>query len=449
MLLREFRQISRTGKTRVWTIEVKGRFIHTSYGELGGKMQTVTSEGVLKNAGKVNELTPEDDAFAEAERMILKQTRSGYTEHGVSAPTHIDWNAALPQNLRFYKPDNSFSSTLLKKLEARSAWLSRKRDGEMLVIVKGPDGMVDIYSRRMLLSHHLEEGEFVWADRFPDLVTEIMENDDIPPCSILLGDVVSDPINDGRWEVASFMKSLTPEALELPGLFFYCWDIAFWEGEDLLASTPVAVRYEIIWEYFGHTWNPSSLVVPVEVWEVETIRRSMGMLEAYVDEVDVAVTAAITWGWEGWVVVDPEGVYGDRGYNFRGKTDRPGKFCGKLKPAYEDDFIALFDPDGVVHNRGPQGKWGSGNNRGQVGAVSLYQYNAQGERVYICECGGGITDEFRAQYSDPRSYPLVLQIEYTDRTYRAAGDKTDALTHPRVVAVRTDKTTNECINRRL
>ena len=233
MQLREFRQISRTGKDLVWTIRVEGRFIYTEHGELGGKMQSVVGEGSPKNVGRSNEVTPEQDAIYLAERAILGKVRDGYTEHGTERATRIDWFSTLPVNLRFYKPDNSLSAALTRKLAAGAAWLTRKRDGEMMVIVKGPDGSVDIYSRRMLRSHHLETGEHVWRDRFRWLAADIEDRDDIPPCSIFLGDVVASPTEDRRWDIASFMKSRTAEAVRMPLPFYYCWDIVFWDGRDL------------------------------------------------------------------------------------------------------------------------------------------------------------------------------------------------------------------------
>ena len=64
-------------------------------------------------------------------------------------------------------------------------------------------------------------------------------------------------------------------------------------------------------------------------------------------------------------------------------------------------------------------------------------------------CGGGIDDDFRENHSDPAGYPLVLQVEYTERTYKSDGDKTNALTFPRVLGVRTTKSLAECTNEKL
>jgi hypothetical protein len=452
-----FHKKARTGAIRVWTIEVDGRFVTTTFGQLGGVMQEVIDEGQLKNAGKANEISPEDDALAMAERTIRKKERGGYKAEGAGeASSCIDWSKKLPDNLCFYKPDNTLSAALTKKVEDGTAWLGRKRDGEMMVFVKNDQGKVDIYSRRMLRSHHHEDDSTPWAARFAHLVDELEGRKDIPRNSIFLGDVVSDPIEDSRWDVAKVMKTKTPEAIErqkLAPLFFYCWDIAAWDGVELLPDMLTGDRFELIWGVFGKEWDGESWFLPVEVHGPEEVRKACRLLVPRGESLPGSNVAAASLlaekrGWEGWVVVDPDGVYGDKGFNFRGKPDRPGQFAGKLKPVHEDDFIAQFDPDDA-RGGGKAGKWGRGKYRGQVGAVSLWQYDKRGTLHYVCECGGGINDDFRAKYSDPAVYPLCLRVLYTDRTYKSAGEKTNALQFPRVADVREDKGPYECINPRL
>ena len=69
--------------------------------------------------------------------------------------------------------------------------------------------------------------------------------------------------------------------------------------------------------------------------------------------------------------------------------------------------------------------------------------------MYLCACGGGMDDEFRAKFSNPSSYPIVAEIRYTSRTLVADGEKTNALQFPRILRVRDDKTPDECIEERL
>lgn len=451
MQKREFHQRARTGKTRVWTIEVRGNTVITTFGELGGKMQEVRDRGHRKNIGRSNEVSEEEDAQNIADRQILLKSRQGYRPVGEEPPTEIDWYAALPQNLCMYKPANELSVTLQRKVVSGDAWLGRKRDGEMVPIVKNALGQCDIYSRRMLLSHHLEEGIHTWNDRFPHIVEEIESRDDIPPRTILLGDLVSEPQDDARWDVASIMKSKTGEAGRIQRhapLFFYCWDIAFWDGIDLLSTTPTEDRFEVLWEVFGREWDGSSWILPVDVWRPEKVKKYVsGLLEpgdtVPADNLTAASLFAKRMGWEGWVVVDPKGVLGDRAYNFRGKPDRPSRYSGKLKPVFELDAMLCWDPDNG------EGKWGRGKHQGKVGSVSLYQYDAVGNLVYLCDCGSGIDDDFRKTYTKPSDFPLVGEIEFTDRTFTSMGAKTNALQFPRLSRVRHDKDADECIEEKL
>ena len=442
MQRREYMQISRTGKTRIWTIEVNGPLVHTTFGELGGQMQSVTDEGRVKNAGRSNEKSAEEDALYLAERAIKKKVRSGYRLSGEEAATEIDWDShELPENLRFYKPSSTLSKSMLRDIELGKALFTWKRDGEMMVIVKWAQGEADIFSRTMLRHHHLEKGKHTWNDRFRPLLDEIAEDAGVPARTLLLGDVIADPRERQRWEVASFMKSLTESAQQLPPLFLYCWDIAFWDGEDLAREVPLRERYDIIHDTWGREWNGISWVVPVFTKAASSLMADT--LMEYDTPVEAARAVADDLGWEGWVVVNPNKVMGDRAYNFRGKTDRPSTVSCKLKPVREGDFIAYFDPDRKV------GKEGRGKYRGMVGSVALYQMTAQGTETYICDCGGGIDDIFRSHYSDPAVYPIVVEVEYTERTFVREGDKTNALTFPRIVRVREDKSPEECVESRL
>lgn len=464
--MREFHNTARTGKTRVWRVAVDGDQVITEYGELGGKMQRTVDTAQAKNKGRSNFVSAEEAAVQQMERTILLKRRKGYRELGeAERDNEIDFDN-LPQNLCFYKPANTLSKRMLKEIESDNLWFTRKRDGEMMVVVKNSRGQVDIYSRRMLRSHHLEP-DGAWADRFRH-ITEPLEASNIPPNTILLGEMVAGPQEDDRAYVASCMKSLTDESIAIQNhagrLYFYCWDVAFWDGEDLVSTTCMAKRDLKIQ---GLYYAGNKYIVPLEVRHRHFFRQELEYLagrtlpntslDRFVEEGlasptvhGMAIAMAKVLEYEGWVVVDQSEVYGEKAYNFRGKPDRPGQFCGKLKPEFEDDFVALWNPD-ADQTVLKQGTWGRGKRQGQVGSVSLYQYDEDGELIYICDCGGGLikTDAFAEKYSSPEDFPMVLQVKYTSRTYTTDGDKTNALQFPRVLAIREDKDIEECINDRL
>ena len=71
-----------TGATQQWWIYVEGSTLVTTYGQLGGKMQTTRDTiSVGKNIGKANETTPEQQAELEAQAQWEKKLKGkGYVQ---------------------------------------------------------------------------------------------------------------------------------------------------------------------------------------------------------------------------------------------------------------------------------------------------------------------------------------------------------------------------------
>lgn len=420
---------ARTGAVRVWEIAVDGDRVITRFGQLDGKMQEVVDYGTAKNVGRSNEISASEDAENMARRMARQKMLKGYRKTLVQESDGFNpfTKEGLPSELSFYKPQNSMSKKMEKLVEAEEAWALRKYDGEMMVIVKDLDGIVDIYSRRMLRHHHNEE-DTAWRVRFNHLMCEIEDNERIPSGTVLLGEMVASPQEDNRWFVAKVLKSLTDRAIDLQEehgrLHFICWDVAWSGGEQLIGKESVGVRLDYSRLYAGTYLRAPEMFFTGHPF----------------DSVDALRDLAARKGYEGFVVIDPEATYGDKAYNLRGKPDRPAGAC-KLKPCFEDDFIAYFDPEDG------HGKYGRGKYTGKLGAVSLYQHTSLGGLKYICECGNGFTKEFIENNSDPSDWPKVIEVKYESRTYQDAdGHGTNALQFPRFVRVREDKDPDECIN---
>jgi hypothetical protein len=413
----------------------------TKWGQSGGAMQTATEAFQGVNIGKKNEMSPEAYALDRAKEMCRKKNWEGYREAtpeghllDASVKAEIDFDN-LPLSLCFYKPDNSMGAGITKKAEEKKVYYARKRNGLMFVIARGK-GEAKLYSRRMLRSHDDEATTgLTWDHRFPHIVEAA--NHVLPQDSILLGELVMDRDGEDDFKhVQSITKSLTQQSLAdqaaegLPS--FYCWDVAFWKGEDLVKTWQVEARYALTHELDGER-----IIQPVEYYLFNTPAQ--------------AVEFAKQRKWEGFVVVDPQGIYGDKAYNFKGKPDRPGAVCAKLKPEFEDDFIAIWDPDGQkfpeLKFRGER----STKERNGLGikSVALYQYNNKGEMVYISNVSSGLTDDMKSALANPLLWPAVWKIVYTDRTYQSQGDDTNALTFARFNEIRRDKNLSECINTEL
>ena len=480
---REFRQTGRK-HTLVWKIRVVGATETTWHGALDGQLQSTAHTYGGLNEGKSNALSPAENALLKAKRKVTMKTRSGYAEYvdgrpiktGPSNKIHPDH--PLPSNLCFYKPANSIGAGLMKKARSGDALFFRKRDG-MMYVLRTTEDDVELYSRRMLPSMD-KEPERDWAERFPRIYEEALQalyDGTLAPNSIVLGEMVKD-LNglDDFKGVSEVIKSGTDKALvrQQSGGFlqFYPWDVAFWDGEPVVTNRPFSERLGILQGMVARStaafeepevftgkdiWDdgiPAVIALAAEDGIELHFRKTLSEYPVAVFENGAGATREMTLdaiarslaahlGWEGFVVVDPKGTYGEKGYNFRGKADRPGTCVGKLKPVFEDDFIGLWEPDKGI------GTWGTGRHQKKVGSLGLYQLDENEDMIFICNCGGGLTDAMKAQLIDPESYPVVVRAEYDSRTYISKGNKTNALRFPRVVALRDDKSAEECINLKL
>lgn len=470
--VRQFRQHhGRADRPTVWEIWVdkNDARVYTKHGLLGGQMQETNYVGKLKNVGKKNEISPEQDAIAEARRDIRKKWDfEGYDEY--SDDVNLDKRNAdisvqhlltnLPGSFCLYKPENELEDQkkLFALANAGKALHTLKRDGVAMWVVVDFYGNIQFYSRRSRPWSDTEEPterpdgtlDFStakpWALRFPHLVEEVKRLG-LPNGTMMAVELVAVNPVTGKDDLrisSGYTKGLTERSLEdqkanLPS--FYWWDVPFYAGADLVRTMRAADRYNSILEHCASA----------------SVQYIQPIMICNFPDAATALESAETLGIEGWVVVDPDAIYGDRGWNLKGKPDRPST-CAKSKPTEEDDFIAYWDPD-----KKNMGKWGVGKNEvgkevelpngqkvihGGVGSVALYQYNPNGELVYISKCSSGMAYEFQAQLRH-KDFPFVCKVEYKGRTYISDGEDTNALRHPVFVEVRTDKTAAECVSSKL
>jgi len=69
-----------TGAIQSWKVAVDGADVVSTYGQVGGAMQTARVTCVVKNPGKKNERSPEAQAIAEAAAQWTKQLKKGYVQ---------------------------------------------------------------------------------------------------------------------------------------------------------------------------------------------------------------------------------------------------------------------------------------------------------------------------------------------------------------------------------
>lgn len=288
-----------------------------------------------------------------------------------------------------------------------------------------------MYSRRMLPWADIEGPEHPWGERFEHLLVEIER--EFPPATLVLGELVAYRDEDDKRRVNSLTKSKTERALQIQEeggwAYYYIWNVAFYEGKDVLSSTPTRELLELACRLA----EGKRFILPPDIYEVEDF-------EVLPQEVvsDILRLEAERLGWEGWVIVDPDGVMGDRAWNLRGKAERSSKVSCKCKPFFECDAIAYWDPEKGI------GEYGTGRHQGHVKSLALFQYDGHGELIQIGKVGSGLTDKMKEELADPKLYPIVVEVRYDARYYKSKGYPNNSLYIPRFIRIREDKSPEEC-----
>lgn len=433
MSFREFRKTTgRAARPNVWRIGIDPSdpaVVVTRWGLLDGAMQeTRDRPGDCGTQGHANYQTAEEYAKFCMSRDIRKKLESGYVEHVDGKPvgkaaTSISFGRSLPKNLTFYKPRTEISDKKLAKLEkdGRAVW-TLKRDGMMHVAIKH-GGRWEIYTRRMDPA----------TERFPHVV-DALERLGLPDETILLGEIVllRDDGTDDYKGTSRICRSDPDLSLAYQGLGqfpddakdttvlgkagFYVFDVAFHGGADLASKEKVRRRLGLLRKVFSRLDTELSLETGLRSdrrahlseskrREAMLRRHCVGPVKLYrtssAEDLDLAKDLKI----EGFVVIDADAVYGDRGYSFDGKAQRPDGIW-KRKPKLEDEFIVSDVYEGT------------GRNMGRLGGFYIQQVHPEtGERVGCGKCGGGFTDEQRERFWAERAQVVgkTIKVEFDSR----------------------------------
>ena len=89
---------NKNGSIQQWSIEVSGPTFTCIYGQVGGKLQSQQTICKSVNVGKSNETTPEQQAQLEADALVAKKIKSGYS-YDKSAQVTVQ----LPMKVKSYQ----------------------------------------------------------------------------------------------------------------------------------------------------------------------------------------------------------------------------------------------------------------------------------------------------------------------------------------------------------
>jgi ATP-dependent DNA ligase len=457
--MREFRRINRNGKDQIWTIEIDSKdssVYITRWGILNGKFQeTRDRPGSCGVKGHSDFQTPSMYAIFCMDREIRKKIEKGYIEYINGKPIlkhkdMIDFTKLLPKRLTFYKPKKKISDKALKKMEEkkRIVW-TLKRDGMMHIIVKRNDN-IEIYSRRMDLV----------TEKFPHIIKSIKKLK-LPNNTIMLGEMclLNKNGNDNFKGVSSICRSDVELSLAYQGLAnfpkrkknkkilglisYYVFDIPFYNGKDFIFGTNVRERFILIRNVFRKLDNRLRIKTGLDsnykemIYE-NTLRDNLlqkfkiGPVKLYKTTTSDDIELAKKIKAEGFVAVDVDACYGDKGYSFDGKSGRPDG-CWKRKPIFEDEFIitGLYE--------------GSGKNMGRLGGFTIKQIHPKTGKFINCgRCGGGFSDNQRIEFwkEGNKLIGKTIKIEFDSR--QLPKDGVYSLRFPIFIGY-ADKEPEECI----
>lgn len=124
---------TKTGAVQQWSIEVSGDTFTCTYGQLGGKLQSQPTKCTSRNVGRSNETTPEQQAQLEADALIAKKIKSGYS-YDKSAPVTVQ----LPMKVKSYQDQIN---------NVKFPCFSTPKLNGVNAIFKRVEGAITIYSR--------------------------------------------------------------------------------------------------------------------------------------------------------------------------------------------------------------------------------------------------------------------------------------------------------------
>lgn len=406
-----------TGKIQYQKITLSDAFVSREWGLVGGKPQE-TSEGYgFTNAGKANQLTPNETAKADYDRIIKNKIKEGchVVENLDSLPDfsevqEIDLDN-IPSSLCLSKPKQKTTKTALNRLiKSGNGRFFIKYNGLCHYILIDSKGEVKIYTRK-------------WFDhtrKYLDIVKDVLELD-LPNSTLLGVELVVDPLLLLPHMTAFSLMNSIHKSDTLKGELkedltktfelkkkhpvkaaIFC--IPYCDGQETW-SEPYNIVLNSLRLRFPEIGQKKSIFVPSEV-PIKKGEDAFELVRKNMHKIEGLVAWDLTQSME--MTVD-------------GKPKRVA--CWKVKAVHEMDVIAYGYDEGT------------GRNTGKIGSLKIGRYNEEGELIDMGTAGGLKAKE---RNPDDWTFPCVVEV-----TYSQVFPDTGALQFGSFSKIHEDKTVDE------
>jgi hypothetical protein len=381
------------GKPQYQKILLDDEVVIKEWGLIGGKIQQTSNEYKVINAGKANELSPQEAALAGFTRIVKKKLKEGYLETqsltdlpDLNKEINIDLDN-IPESFCISKPTQKVSVITLDKLIASgNAKFFIKYNGLCHYILIKTNGKIKLFTRR-------------WYDhtrKYPEIVKAVQEAK-FPTGTLLLAEFCIDPsLKIPHMTAFKLMSSISKSDTnagickpELPKT------IARLKKHKVKAAI-ISILYSKelkTWDYphnvVLHSLQHSvpsladgkAIFVPTEV-PITSGTQAFEIVRSNKDKI------------EGFVVWD---MTEHMTVTLNGKPDRCAAW--KVKATGEKDVVAWGWEEG------------NGRNQGKIGSIKICQYDAEGNQIDLGTIDG-LKEKEGQREPDNWQFPCVVEVGY-------------------------------------
>lgn len=395
------------GRIKFITLSIDKHVVAREWGLIDGKTQTTENPYKTINAGKANELTPEQAAQEDYARIIKTKTDEGYVVVASldDAETSLKKHEATVQALDFTclpkefccsKPNQKLSAKKINKALAEGrGCVDHKYNGVCHFILCTPEGKIRIYTRR--IDDH--------TAKYPKIAKDLEARQVLPPRSVIVTEFTIDSALQ-MGHMASFKRMSEVSRVDtlkgaLKGDLTESWarqgvtpvkacvfGVLYWGGECVAQTmTYGEIRSKFI-EPLPSEGDSAMIFKPTSVPLTKDSR-----IEDIKERLKDPALGERLEGYVAWMLDEHMEV------SFNGKPKRRAAY--KVLVPKEMDVVAYGYAEGT------------GDRTGKIGAFLIGLYNKDGDLVELGRVGSGIDDD-EAVISD-WELPCTIQIKYKDR----------------------------------